>query len=48
MNDYDRIYRISIDLGFQSNAFLCQSVRRPLNEPTIKTLDDDYHKTIEA
>lgn len=38
----------TIETVRQSNAFLYQSVRRPLDEPTIKKLDDDYHNTAEA
>ena len=37
----------TIETARESNAFIYQSVRNPLDETAIKRLDDDYHKTIE-
>jgi hypothetical protein len=37
----------TIETAKESNAFIYRSVRRPLDKTAIKTLDDDYHKTIE-
>lgn len=37
----------TIQTAKESNAFIYQSLRRPLGPAAIKKLDDDYHKTIE-
>jgi hypothetical protein len=36
-----------VETAKKANAFIYQSVRHPLDEAAIQTLDDDYHKTIE-
>ena len=38
----------TIDTVRASNDFIYRSVHHPLNDTTIRNLDDDYHKTIDA
>ena len=37
----------TIETAMESNAFIYQHIRQPMNETAIKRLDEEYHETIE-